>query len=96
MRDIRRNEAKMIAEELYSLIKSDCSKVVKEVADRETEEYISVKEAAAILKCSTWTIYRKKDTAIGGAYTKIGHKIRFKKSAIIKALEEGKFKPEYV
>lgn len=95
MRDIRRHEAKMIAEELYSLLKNDCKKVVQQVAETETDEYLDMKEAAALLKCSPWTLYRKKDTAVG-AYTKIGNKLRFRKSVLLKAIYEGKFKGDNV
>lgn len=95
MRDIRRHEAKMIAEELFSLLRNDCKKAAKEVVEIETDEYLDMEEAAALLKCSKWTLYKRKDSAIG-AYTKIGNKLRFRKSVLLKALREGKFKGENV
>lgn len=93
LRDIRRHEAKMIAEELFALIRGECASAVKEITETEHESYLSVPEACALLNCSPWTLYKKKDAAIG-TYTKIGNKLRFRKSALLKAMREGKFKGE--
>ena len=56
-----RNHAKMIAEELFKIIRKDCIEATKEIVKDETEEFICLKEAARILGISPSTMYKKKD-----------------------------------
>lgn len=87
---IRRSEAKMIAEELFSLIRNDCNKVAKEYVATVNECYLNIQEAADIIGWSTSTLYKKKDMI--GAYTKIGNQLRFPKSVLLQLIREGKLK----
>lgn len=85
-----RREAKMIAEELFHLIRKDCQAAAHEVAVAEHEEYLNIKEAAALLKCSPLTLYKMKERIC--CYTKIGNQLRFPKSKLLKLLSEGKLR----
>lgn len=87
---IRRNEAKMIAEELYALIRTDCMRFTKEYMDTTHEEYLNIKEAAKILGWSVFTLYRNKKLI--GSYTKVGKELRFPKSHLLKMISEGRLK----
>ena len=57
---------------------------------RQDETYITVKETADFLKCSTATVQRMKNSG-SLQFTSISGKLLVKKSDIIKALEAGKF-----
>ena len=46
---MNRNEAKMVAEELYKLIHKDVRNIVSQTVKEETEEWIGAKEAAKVL-----------------------------------------------
>lgn len=90
MRDLRRHEAKMIAEELFALISNDVKKVTTAIAGAGQEEYLNLNDTAAFLSMSKSTLYKKKDDI--GCYTKVGRQIRFSKSALIKSINEGRLK----
>lgn len=87
---IRRQEAKMIAEELYMLIRPDLRKATKDMLEKDTEEFLNIKDAAALIGCSPSTLYKTKDRI--GAYTKVGNQLRFPKSALMQLIREGKLK----
>ena len=59
---MNRNEAKMVAEELYKLIHKDVRNIVSQTVKEETEEWIGAKEAAKVLGCrlAHYTIESKK------------------------------------
>lgn len=82
-----RNQAKMIAEELFKIIRKDCIEATKEIVKDETEEFICLKDAARILGISPSTMYKKKDQY--GCYTKINGRIRFAKSRLCRAVQSG-------
>lgn len=98
LRDLRRQEAKMIAEELFGLLKDDFRKVAKNVAESvaqtDYEEYLNINEAASILKISPGTLYRTKDRLVKGSYTKVGNQLRFPKSVLMRQIHEGRMRGE--
>lgn len=83
-----RAQAKMIAEELYKLVKGDVVDAAKEVTKQETEEYLSVKEVAQMLKWAPITVYRRKDDI--GCYVKSKNRILFIKSQVHRAIQLGR------
>lgn len=56
---MNRNEAKMVAEELYKLIHKDVRNIVSQTVKEETEEWIGAKEAAKVLGWSVGTLYNR-------------------------------------
>lgn len=84
---IKRSEAKMIAEELYKLIRKDVVEVAKDVTADETEEYLTVKEAAKILGWSTANVYRRKDDL--KCYVRLNGSLRFPKSQLHRVIQTG-------
>lgn len=90
LRDLRRHEAKMIAEELFALMRNDIKKVTTAIAEAGQEEYLNLKDTAAFLSMSKSTLYKKKDDI--GCYTKVGRQIRFSKSALIQSINEGRLR----
>lgn len=86
---LRRGEAKMIAEELFALIRTDIKKIVKEMTQADQEEYLDINQAAALLRCSPHTLYKTKEKT---GYTKFGNKLRFRKSTLLQMMKEGKLK----
>lgn len=83
-----RNHAKMIAEELYKILRHDVVEASKEVVKQETEEYLSVKDVAKILGWSTYTVYRRKDDI--GCYVKSKNRLLFIKSQVHKSIQQGR------
>ena len=83
-----RKQAKMIAEELYSLMKSDIEDVAKEVVRSENEEFLSAKQVAELLHWHPATVYRHKDDI--GCYVKNQGKLLFVKSQLYKAIQSGR------
>lgn len=75
-----RTEAKMIAKELYKLIKKDLPLLVRDV----TDEYLNTKEAAQFLGVSVHYIYKNIDDI---PHTNIGKLHKFKKSALMDYLK---------
>ena len=53
---MNRNEAKMVAEELYKLIHKDVRNIVSQTVKEETEEWIGAKEAAKSIRLVGWHI----------------------------------------
>lgn len=82
-----RKQAKMIAEELFTLIRSDIKEVSKEVQLSETEEYLTMKEAAAYLNINYYTLQKRKDN--WGCYVKVGKKILFPKTKLNSFINAG-------
>lgn len=69
---LTRKDARMIAEELFSLMKKE-----KAVPER----YLNAKEAAELLGMPLGTLYHKVD---GIPHTKVGKRLRFTESALRK------------
>ncbi|MCI7653037.1 MAG: helix-turn-helix domain-containing protein [Bacteroidales bacterium] len=71
---MNRTDARLVAEELFKLIKKD---------GLLEDKVIGAEETAEILGCSTWTVYKKLSEI---PHTKFGKSLRFFKSDIIKML----------
>ena len=79
-----RTEARILAEELYKLMRKDVKRIVEETVIECSDEWVGVGEAANILGCSVGTLYNNISNI---PHTKKGRLLRFKKSALIKYLE---------
>lgn len=77
-----RNEARLIAEELYKLMKDDVKKHVRELVKEEQEDWLSPKQAADILGVSVSFVMHSDLPK-----TKIGRMNRYRKSDIVNMLE---------
>lgn len=86
---LTRAEAKMIAEELFELLQPACVKAAKTIAEKSSDEFLDINEAATFLRCSPSTLYKAKEKT---GYTKFGNKLRFKKSSLILAMQQGLLK----
>lgn len=82
--------ADLLAKAICKNLRKELIKLAKDIAYSQTEEYLNIKEAAAILGWSTSTLYKKKDKI--GAYTKIGNQLRFPKSTLLQMIREGRLK----
>lgn len=82
-----RAQAKLIAEELFKLLRKDVVAVAREVGEEEFEEYVDAKEAAKILGWKVRNVYARKDDI--GAYTKLGRNLRFPKSKLLQIMGSG-------
>lgn len=78
-----RTEARILAEELYKLMRKDVKRIVEETVIECSDEWVGVGEAANILGCSVGTLYNNISNI---PHTKNGRLLRFKKSALIKYL----------
>ena len=81
---MNRTEARIIAEELYKLMRKDVKRLVEETIIECSDEWIGVGEAANILGCSVGTLYNNIDSV---PHTKNGRLLRFRKASLIKYLE---------
>lgn len=79
-----RTEARILAEELYKLMRKDVKRIVEETVIECSDEWVGVGEAANILGCSVGTLYNNISKI---PHTKNGRLLRFKKSELIKYLE---------
>lgn len=52
-----RTEARILAEELYKLMRKDVKRIVEETVIECSDEWVGVGEAANILGCSVGTLY---------------------------------------
>lgn len=77
-----RNEAKILAEELYKLMKKDIKNLVAQAVTEETDEWLTPEQAAGMLSMSISYVMHSDIP-----YTKVGHRRRYRKSDIIKILE---------
>lgn len=85
---ITRKQAKLIAEELYKLMRNDCKEAAAEIAERDAEEFLTVREAAKFLKWSPSTVYRRRQEL--GCYVKVGNTYRFPKAALAATVASGR------
>lgn len=74
-----RSDARLIAEELYSLIWKNMKSYISDVIKDETDEYLDSKEAAAFIGMSVITLRRKKENF---PYRKTGKKLMFSKKGL--------------
>lgn len=84
---LTRNQAKMIAEELYKLIRKDVVSAATEVMQDETEEYLCVKDAARMLGWSVSNVYKHKDDL--KCYVRLNGRLRFPKSQLHRVIQSG-------
>lgn len=77
-----RNEARLIATELYKLMKDDVKKHVRELVKEEQDDWLSPKQAADILGVSVSFVMHSDLPK-----TKVGRMNRYKKSDIIRMME---------
>lgn len=82
-----RNQAKMIAEELYKIIHKDLVTAAKEIVVEDTDEYINSVDAAKILNWSVGTLYNRKNDV--GAFVKVGNRLMFSKRALRQRISSG-------
>lgn len=76
---ITKREARMIAEELFSMIRKDLQSAMTEVAVESADKYMSVKEAAEMLGWSVRTLYNNiKDIP----HVKVGKHLRFSEQSL--------------
>ncbi|MDE7421744.1 MAG: helix-turn-helix domain-containing protein [Muribaculaceae bacterium] len=85
---ITRKDAKMIAEELFRMMRGDVISAAKEITKLETEEYYTPKDVARILGWNQYTVYKKKD--ILGCYVRINNRLLFPKSKLHAAIQSGR------
>ena len=83
-----RAQAKLIAEELYKLLKKDILEVSKQVTLDENEVYLTSVDAAKMLGWSVGTVYNRKND-IGG-FIKVGNQLRFPKTRLRRIIESGR------
>lgn len=77
-----RNEAKILAQEIYKLMKKDIKELVSQAVAEETDEYMSTKQAAELLGVSISYLLHSDLPK-----TKVGKLNKYKKSDLIKSLE---------
>lgn len=77
-----RNEARLIATELYRLMKDDVKKHVRELVKEEQDDWLSPKQAADILGVSVSFVMHSSIPK-----TKVGKLNRYRKSDIVNMLE---------
>lgn len=77
-----RNEARLIATELYRLMKDDVKKHVRELVKEEQDDWLSPKQAADILGVSVSFVMHSSLPK-----TKVGKLNRYRKSDIVNMLE---------
>lgn len=85
---ITRKDAKLIAEELFKLVRGDVVNAAKEVTKIETEEYMTPKDVARLLGWHPVTVYKKKDVL--GCYVKIKNRLLFPKSKLHAVIQSGR------
>lgn len=71
-----RNEARMIAEELYAIMEKN---------GNTQDEMMDVGSAASMMGCSTSFIYHNKETI---PHFKVGKSLRFRRSDMLKYIRE--------
>lgn len=82
-----RKDAKMIAEELFRMMRGEVVTAAKEITKVETEEYLTPKDVSRIIGWSPWTVRKKKDDL--KCYVRINGRIYFIKSQLHKMLQCG-------
>lgn len=78
-----RNECRMIAEELYSLIGKNMKSYISESIKANSDEYLNTEEASTMIGISIKTLRRRKDEF---PHVKMGKRIMFSKNGIIELM----------
>lgn len=81
---MNRAEAKLIAEELYKLIRNDLKKAIRKAAIADSEERMDADQAAAFLGWGKRTLYNRIKEV---PHVKKGRSLIFIKSALVEFLE---------
>lgn len=81
---MNRSEARIIAEELYKLMKDDIKKHVSEFVKEEKEEWLNIVQVSEFMGVSVGYI---KDHIHEIPHTKVGRLNRFRKSDIVRLME---------
>lgn len=79
--------ADLLAKAIVRNMRKELMKMAKDIATSQSEQFLTIEETAAFLSMSKSTLYKKKDDI--GCYTKVGRKIMFSKSMLIKAINDG-------
>ena len=77
---MNRTDAKMIAEELYKLVRKELRTVAE-----DTDEFLTVDEAADFMRLSKSTLYKKRKVI---PCVKINGSLRYSKNALIKYMNK--------
>lgn len=83
---LSRSEARMIAQELHKLLRNDIDKAVTSQIEKETDRYIGVEEASAILGWSPSTIYKHTSEL---PCSRIGRRLRFSENGLREIVRRG-------
>lgn len=75
----------MVAQELYTLMRKDVKRHIAAIVETENEEYLSHREAAALLGMSPSGLYQRTDIP----FSKPGKRRLYAKSTIIKYIRGG-------
>lgn len=78
-----RNECRMIAEELYSLIGKNMKSYISECIKANSDEYLNTEEASTMIGISIKTLRKRKDEF---PHVKMGKRIMFSKNGIIELM----------
>ena len=77
-----RNEVKILAEEIYKLMKKDIKTIVSQVVTEEADEWLTPEQVARMLSMSISYVMHSDIP-----YTNVGCRRRYRKSDIVKMLE---------
>ena len=82
---MNRTDAKMIAEELYKLVRKELRTVAENLVIEDTDEFLTVDEAADFMRLSKSTLYKKRKVI---PCVKIHGSLRYSKNALIKYMNK--------
>ena len=82
---MNRTDAKMIAEELYKLVRKELRTVAENLVIEDTDEFLTVDEAADFMRLSKSTLYKKRKVI---PCVKIKGSLRYSKNALIKYMNK--------
>ena len=77
-----RSEAKILAEELYKLMKKDIKNLVSQAVEKETDEWLTAEQVADMIGVSISYVMHSDIP-----HSKIGRLNRYRKSDIVKLIE---------
>lgn len=80
---MNRNDARLIAEEIYKLIRKDLPNMVQQSVQQETDEWLGTKEAAEYMGVSVGYVRKYIDEI---PHSKVHGINKFRKSALMKYL----------
>ncbi len=82
---MNRTDAKMIAEELYKLVRKELRTVAENLVIEDTDEFLTVDEAADFMRLSKSTLYKKRKVI---PCVKVNGALRYSKNALIKYMNK--------